>query len=713
MSRYRRGNLGLIHSAGVENPEPPPAPQSEYKYIQDAFRPVWGRRSHWIEPWRSYLDTTPAIDVLNGLGINLNSKQKQIPYVCELLARMGFRRVRIEPGWNSLSYSDPSKFTTTGESAFKTQVESLKNNGLRPLILLNANHGDPCPSTAVTLKATEAAPVGATTLKVETAGLASIVKGRTGISQSGIKSNILFKDYSEDGTVQLSQPLKAEVKVGTIPQVFTLKYEPFRSVADTTGATPNAAFEETMLGWLNYAKVVTNRCKELLGSEEFDVEVWNELGFGSNFLGINNYYSPAIETTSSNTLPAIWGRTLAFLRDPANGVPNIGVNNGFVNQSNGIMAGPGATANSRHPYPGRQVYPTFDTKEDSTGNVFESGALPEDANGKVANTKNAKGFLVPIFVPEYVAWFPEAPFCYLQTECKVLDTAPYTSYIPNNSKGDTHGRTAPAAKEPSPKDEHGGLQASCYSKQVAGQAPVRLWVTETNIGSWANGVPNVTAADKRHLETKVILRSLIIYLTKGVQALYFYAAGDGAANDLSLIDKTFFEDVAARPEYPGDAAGGETMLAVGRLTGTLAGATQISKQGTVSLADLTDYAGNVQFKGTTAFPEYSFPDKTNKDCFFFAPMQVNDSRKFVCSVYVMTKNVAHEYGGTGVTRFDLPEEKYRMKIEGVKGSNAVVSALDPVTGTSIPVTTVESGANQLVAEMKVTDYPRLLTIQET
>lgn len=698
-------------------PEGPPPPSEAFQYVQEAFKPRWGRRSHWKEPWRSYLETVPAKQVLDGIGINVNSKQKQVPYVMEALGRLGFKRVRIEPGWNSLSYSDPTKFTTTASAMFTAQIQGCKENGLRPLILLNANHGDPCPSLSVTtLKLLENAPVGATSIKIDPAGLPQIVKGKTGITANGVKCYYLFKSYAEDGTVQLSQPLKAELKAGTISNCATLKYEPFHPISDVTGTVPNPKAEETILGWLNYAAVVTQKCKELLGSEEFDVEVWNELSFGSNFLGINNYYKPSLEEGSANGLSALWGRTLAFLRDPANGVSNIGVNNGFVNQGNGVTGGPGATANSRHPYPGRQDYPAFDT----TSPIFQSGSGAEDASGVVAMKTNSKGEREPIFVPTYRAWLPELPLLNLQTECKVLDIGPYQFYIPDRPTGEPHGRYSVAAKQPWPKDTNGGLLPSGYEKSVTGEVPVELWITETNIGSWGNALANLTAADKLHLETKVILRSIIAYLTKGLKAIYFYAAGDGTNSDLFMFAKGFFEAIGAVSAYPGDEAAGEVINSVGRLAAALKGAAPIAKPGNLLLEDLGDYAGNVQFKGAlepiinpeTGEP-FSFPDKTNKDCFFFAPMQVDDSRRFVISAYVMTRDVAHEYGGTGPARFDLPEEKYRMTIGGVKGTGAIVSALDPITGVSVPVTTIESGASKLVVEMKVTDYPRLLTIQES
>src|SRR2546430_533952 len=52
---------------------------------------AFGERSHWAQPWRAYLDTVPAVRLLNGVGVNFNVDAKQARATARLLARAGFR----------------------------------------------------------------------------------------------------------------------------------------------------------------------------------------------------------------------------------------------------------------------------------------------------------------------------------------------------------------------------------------------------------------------------------------------------------------------------------------------------------------------------------------------------------------------------------------------------------------------------------------------
>jgi len=56
----------------------------------------------------------------------------------------------------------------------------------------------------------------------------------------------------------------------------------------TRSAPPQ--FEETAAGWIRYVDLVIDFVTSAYGSDEFDVEIWNELSFGSDFIfGINRY----------------------------------------------------------------------------------------------------------------------------------------------------------------------------------------------------------------------------------------------------------------------------------------------------------------------------------------------------------------------------------------------------------------------------------------
>jgi hypothetical protein len=62
----------------------------------------------------------------------------------------------------------------------------------------------------------------------------------------------------------------------------------------------------------------------------------------------------------------------------------------------------------------------------------------------------------------------------------------------------------------------------------------------------------------------------------------------------------------------------------------------------------------------------------------------------------------------------MPGQRYRMTIGGVDAADgARVTATDPLTGSSLPVKVVSGTGDSIEVEMRVTDSPRLLTIQET
>ena len=105
----------------------------------------FGTYSHWLQPWRGYLETMPASRFLDGLGIVLNTNRgedaKQMLRMC---AANGIRHARIEIGWGSLDYNDETKLHNAKDAA--ARLLACKAAGIRPLILLNGHHGMPCPS---------------------------------------------------------------------------------------------------------------------------------------------------------------------------------------------------------------------------------------------------------------------------------------------------------------------------------------------------------------------------------------------------------------------------------------------------------------------------------------------------------------------------------------------------------------------------------------
>ncbi len=638
----------------------------------------FGYRSHWMQPWRSYLDTMPATALLNAVGINFNVQPKWASSTARLLADSGFSRARIEVGWGTLDYADPSRMAEYDRQNLVKTLTALRENGLRPLILLNANDGKPCPVKPETVELMSPASAGDTEIQIAPGDVAKIVPGRTGITIGGVAAQVLFTAAAPSGAVQLSQPLPSDLPAGPLSAV-TLRYEPFHPATLADGS-PNPLFEDTANAWLNYVGVVTREVKSVLGSDDFDVEVWNELGFGSRFLSINAYYKPAIEWRKTGNESALLARTIAYLRDPANGVSGVGIGNGFANQSpwpNGSESPLGLTAIDKHPYAGLDSFPA---------DAQVNGNRPLNGLGEPAGWQDEAKQFHETFTPTYNSFFPERPLSGVHTESLVHDLSPQ----PSTFGGATHGR---------------------YTHPPGGDPP-QVWITEVNLGPGSGPTPRaeLSAGDIRHIESKNVLRYLTSYVNKGVSAIDFYAANAG---ELSLVDQAFFNAVKANLlTYPGDALGGETTDAVRRLTASLQGAEPIASPRSLSLRELTEYSGNVQFDGNGTA---AYPPLYNREVFGFFPFQV-DPHRFVIPLYVMTRDVAKVYRpdapGTDPTRFDLPAEPYRLAIGGVDGSGAQVSATDPLSGEAVPVEVISGSEDEIVVQMPVTDSPRLLTIEE-
>lgn len=654
------------------------APVTVTDYTDKAEALGWGKRSHWKQPWRSYMDTVPGSTLRNAVGINFNVNPKAAASTARLLAEDGFRRARIELGWNNLDYDDPSRLNPTGLKNLETYLTALRDNGIRPLILLNANDGKPCPVRLFNLHLTQPAPEGATVIHISPGDVAEVVPGRTGIKGRGKAAFHLITSVSTDGVAQLSKPLFSSYPAGELKGE-TLLYEPFASPLLANGDL-NPRFKRTIDGWLDYVGLISREAERVLGSEAFDVEIWNELSFGSAFLNINKYYEPDLEEMRGSVIAQTLNRTIVYLRNPANGTPNVGIGNGFSNQrpwANGNESPLGLSAIDKHPYAGWEKYPA---------SAQVNGNQPLDGLGQLDGWFDADKQYHEVFTPTYDAFLPERFLTGLYTETLIYDLSPH----PTKIFGVEHGRHT----------------------HPPGGSPPKMWVTEVNMSPTSGPTPagQMSAADIRHLQTKIALRYLTAFVNKGVEAIHLYGASAGS---MSIVENGFLQAAAANPTvYPGRELGGGTVAAVGRLTAAMKGS-RITAPRDLELRSLTDFNSNLQFEGSSADP-VKYPPLYNRDVFAFFPFQTSNSR-FVIPVYVMSRNVAENHSPddpTDPTRFDLPEERYRLQIGGIDGTEAGAGLLDPVSGESTPVGVISAAADEIVVDVEVTDSPRLLIIQE-
>jgi hypothetical protein len=674
---------------------------------------TFGTRSHWLQPWRAYLETVPTARLRAAVGINLNIEADEADAVCRHLAKNGFAKVRVEFGWGSISWDNPRRLADP--ERFEKVVSACKRHGLRPLLLLNAHHGVPCPTQFFDVTLVHKAKKGDRAIRIDPSVLPRIVPGRSGLS--GLTDywagEVLFVKVAPDGLVELSKPLPKDLPAGKA-RAATLKYLPFYpSQRKSDGQVP-PEFGETLAGWLGYVEAITSEAKRVLGTEGaadagFDLEVWNELSFGSKFLSINHYYEKPVAEGEWAPKEILW-RTVAWVVDPKNRLPGVGVCDGFNNQwpwGAGSTAPPGLAALGKHPYAGVRRFP-----EDR---VEPSGIRPVDALGNPNGIQLAPQRWKDRFVPAYVAHFPEYYLTAIQTEHLIRDLSPITTEV----YGVKHGRTT----------------RPVWPDGRVAPAP-EMWITEVNLdpqgadpgdlSSYCRGgkkpaAPGLTPCDADRMKAKAVLRYLVSFVNKGTARIYFFAAKDRNPMGLALVRSEFFRDLKAnKNQYPADdePLTSPAMWAVRRLVAAMPGGTEIRRPRSLELVEIAEDHGHKQFEGNPATAGKTpnpHPPLYHREVLGFFPYQASD-RRFVVGVYVMTRNLARLYRpeapASDATRFDLPAERYRLTIRGVQGPQCAATLYDPLEGKDIPVTILRTAADEIVVEVPLTDSPRQLTLKE-
>jgi hypothetical protein len=634
--------------AGATGARPTATVDDPYQSTQQTLL-TFGTRSHWLQPWRGYLETVPARRVTQGLGIVFNPPSGKANRVATQAAAAGLRFARLEISWCRVDNSESPRLE--GTAPIRRLLLALKKHGLRPLILLNGNDGCPGPLRKQKVQLAAAARAGDRQIAVDQGSARAIVPGHTGLDAPGGKAAAYLFTAVSGTRVTLSRPLAQSFSAGS-HQASTLRYQPFTRPGDP-------AFEQTMRGWLQYVALATSYVKQTLGSDDFDVEVWNELAFGSDFLDAGTYYNPEpVPADPDATEQALLERTLAYIRDPGNGLADVNVGDGFSNQrpwESGSNVPPGLAAIDKHPYPPRRVFPR---------DAVYSQIVPLDALGRADGTRDASGRWRDSFVPSYTSFFPEYFLSGIQTETAIRDLSPITTDI----YGTPHGR----------------------STHPPGAAPPVVWLTEAGMNP--TGVP---AKVLPSFHAKGALRWATSWLNKGASRVYFYAA---SSPGWGVVE--------------GGPGGGLTLRALGRLTDTLGqGSAPITTTRSLALLSVSDPDSHRQFAGdgTTAHPPLY-----DADVLGFFPFQSSNGR-LVVAIYVMTRDLMHAYrpelAESNPDRYDMPPEWFRVTIGGTTGLGTSVSASDPLTGASTGVRVVSRGADQLVLDVAVTDSPRLVVLR--
>lgn len=325
---------------------------------------------------------------------------------------------------------------------------------------------------------------------------------------------------------------------------------------------------------------------------------------------------------------------------------------------------PGLAVINKHPYaPLWAVYPGVD---DLVRGRSPLGDPALDALGRPDGQDE--------FAPTFRSHFPEHFLTGMETDHLIRDLSPITTQI----DGVPHGR-------------------------ATGQA--KIWVSEHTL---APVVPN--DAVNRHVQPKIVLRSLLAYVGAGADLVELYSADD---EQFGLVDPGFFTAVrAGGGAYPGEDAGGGTMAAMRRLSQTL-GPGYGDAGAQLRLKAIGDCHDNAQFGGDP-WGSPGRPPLYNRDVLAFFPFQAGPSRHVV-PYWVMTRDVAKGYrtelGAGDPARYDFRPEGYTLQIGRIRGATPRVSTVDPVTGEQPRTVLVDRTGDVITVQVEATDSPRLLVIE--
>ncbi len=652
---------------GRDNQPATPAPSCEVAGVEPLELTLLGPsdRSHWLQPWRAYRDTWPASRMRNAAGYQVALPPD--PAWVGPFAAGGFRHATMEVGWSRISYDGAADaLSAAAATALQDLAAQARQGGFRPMLLLDAP-GTSGPSKQITVTLTEAAAVGARTLRVSPQDARQLTPHKALLTGDAPP---LVDSVATDGTVQLSRPLPRALPTGAA-QFRLLRYAPFTRPRLADGGD-NPEFEETLSGWLSYITAVSSKMRDALSNQLFDVELWNETSAGNNYetFDINTLYDPPLEAdrpqSFDENLFEIRARSSAWLRAPERNLGGMGVSDGSANMRFLVTAASepdGMTALSRHVSAQGKRFP-------QDANL---GATPSvDANG-VSNGSLEGDAWVESFTPTYDALFPEQSLTALfppdarRPGQFVRDLSPIAS---SDARGAEHVRAALSDGVPLPD----------------------VWLTalSTSLGFSDSLGLTLTPADRLHLQAKALLRSFSAYVGAGAGLVSIYGPD---------LDTVRYFDLS-------EPAGGEALAASQRFFARFNGDAAAARQ--LDLLSVGACMPGYEFEGAGTAAR---PDLDHRRLVAFFPFQ-RGAHDFVAPIYVMTRNLLKVYAsGSAPSRFDLPPEDFELTLHGLAAATAHASAFDPVANTTRPVTLRRRG-DDIVLSVALYDYPLLLELSD-
>ena len=385
---------------------------------------------------------------------------------------------------------------------------------------------------------------------------------------------------------------------------------------------------------------------------DFDVELWNELTFGSNFITIDRYYDPPIAPKGKDFLKPggrCWEMTRRTIEMIKKDFPNVRCIWGFSNttffHTKVADLPPGTDGQSYHPY----------------GTGFREFPAQEDY-------KDRPSFNIEGFTPTYrIALAEGVAANFIKTECLMRLLNP-----------EARKAVPPPIQKPGFLEKPGFL----HYMTEHGFAPSDVKVTDPQ-RAW-------------QLKSKVLLRNVFFWLNKGLDRFYLYCAAQKDDLDMGLLPAELEQKGFAAADSDKARFMSPPLLALKRATECFQGAIRVERPRQLSVS--LDPLGEPEkiFDG-----DATHPPLLHKDVFAFLPFQIDDHR-FAVAVYVMT----HDYTQ------DMPPEEYRLTITGVNEQGVKIACLDPITGGRKDLRCEPANAGELRVKVAVTDYPRILVISE-
>jgi len=691
--------------------------------------PPFGVMSYYSQPWRGYMDTWPASKWLGLPGAGWGGDDKYAPAMAQLMGECGIRYARIEIGWGSLGMDDALPPDT--KARWTRLLQTFQKNGIRPLFLLNAHHGAPCPMRS--FDAALALPAKKGDRLVHFAPGTKLRVGYTGFVNltDYIAAFPFITQIADNGAAQLSAPLPKDLSAGRV-NLQELKYQPLQGTRLKDG-TPVPEAQETAQGWLRYAAAIGSLAREALGTagkadSGFDIEVWNELTFGSNFLDINHYYDPKREYAEPLTYrktrawttalrpdarldfeqkgyEALLPMTVDYFNDPPNGFHRVAVISGFSNQwpwNSGSSLWDGQAGLSKHYYTGsnlREASPEHPFAGRDNATVDASGHLDGRHTGREWHQ------IVPgtNFVPTLTAAFPEWSHSSFQTETIQRDLFPDSRRTNTPDSMGRYGR---------------------YTHNGDFQTP-RYWQTETNWdrSDFINRVKKETGAkddDPRLLalndatNSKQMWRQYVFHSHKGFDRIFLFSLSFDPFS-IGLLPTAFFKALDANADRLTPAVRKTVPVgwsAVRWMTRLMQTGEPLEATRALRVDSLVEHHPRLVFRGDGTA---SHPSRWNRDYFAFLPFQLS-ARRFAVPYYVVTLNATQawrpELSALDSARYDLPDQEYDVTVGNCAGKGAKVSAYDPLHGLTVPVKVLAVTLSTLKVRLSAKDYPRVLLIDE-